>query len=152
MTSTGSIDILNIPLLVKKSHESAKLPVRMTNLSAGYDICSLNEVYLLPHKTQLVDSGISIRMPHDYYCEVKIRSSIGIKNIILTASIIDADYSNNIKICMHNLTDEIYKIPAGERVAQLIFHKYTQFVDVKEVDELPAISNNNRTGGFGSTN
>lgn len=58
------------------------------------------------------------------------------------------DYRNEYIVALHNDTDEIQTIQAGERIAQLILLPY-QDIDFKEVNEL---SNTDRgMGGFGST-
>lgn len=58
------------------------------------------------------------------------------------------DYRNEYIVALHNDTDEIQTIQAGERIAQLILLPY-QDIDFKEVNELH--DTDRGMGGFGST-
>jgi dUTP pyrophosphatase len=56
--------------------------------------------------------------------------------------IIDADYTDTIKVLLHNRTQGDWVIEAGDRIAQLVF------VTLVVGDDIPA---DERTGGLGST-
>lgn len=58
------------------------------------------------------------------------------------------DYRNEYIVALHNDSNEIMTVQAGERIAQLVILPY-QDIDFKEVDEL---SDTDRgSGGFGSS-
>jgi dUTP pyrophosphatase len=79
---------------------------------------------------------------------VEDRSGLALKGICTLAGLIDSGYRGEIKVIVVNLGAEVYKIQAGDRIAQLrlsLCHP-AEFV---EVDELQ--SSIRGEGGFGST-
>lgn len=129
------------------------LPVRGTSFSAGYDICSIEEVTIQPGSTKILSTGIKAYMQNDEVLEIYIRSSIGIKKHLMLANvvgIIDSDYYNNeaneghIMIALHNYGNTEVVISQGERIVQGIFKKYLVANEI-EVNKV-------RSGGIGSTN
>jgi dUTPase len=71
---------------------------------------------------------------------------------MLNAGIIDSDYTDEIKLVLANISNKTFILHEYERVGQMIFKEYKVFERIMEVNELPSIENNNRIGGFGSTN
>lgn len=104
-------------------------------------------------KPYLVPTGIKAYMQHDEVLMLFNRSSGPLKRRLILPNgvgIIDADYYNNaanegeifVQLINYGLTD--YHIHKGERIAQGIFVPYL----IADDEERPQ---NNRTGGFGST-
>ncbi|MEG1412192.1 MAG: dUTP diphosphatase [Acidaminococcaceae bacterium] len=130
------------------------LPVRQTQLSAGYDFSLPQAVTLLPQQLMLVPTGIKAYMQKDEYLGIHIRSSLAVKKqlfLVNNQGIIDADYYNNedneghIMLAVRNLGTEPVILAQGERIAQGIFYKYLTVDD--DVSEVKTV----RGGGFGST-
>lgn len=139
---------------VKKLNPDAKLPVALTDGSAGYDICALEKVSLVKGaKPTLVHTGLSIEVESDKPVAILLmeRSSMGKRGINLSNSVglIDQDYRGEYLLCMQNTCgSDIEIINAGDRVAQLVIVPIEK-PGVVEVEEL---SDTRRgTGGFGST-
>ena len=137
------------------------LPKRKTKYSAGYDVCSNEEVCIKLGETKLVSLGIAldqewIRKNTDKtfreqnYWGLHIRSSLALKGLIVgnSVGIIDIDYPDEIKIILHNSTTESKSISKGDRIAQLILHQHN---GIKILNTLFSVDKN-RKGGFGSTN
>lgn len=126
------------------------LPRRATKGSCGYDFKIPYDVTIQPGQTVIVDSGIQLEdgdLGEDYYLELVVRSSLGIKRALTlanTVGIIDSDYRDTIKIALTTTRDTPIIINCGERVMQGIIHKYYLFPnEIKPEAE--------RTGGVGST-
>jgi len=86
-------------------------------------------------------------IPQGWFGQINPRSSMAVKRIRVGARVVDADYRGNIKINIHNDSDETYEIMKGDRIAQIIFMPCLQ--SIVQVDEL---DNSDRgSGGFGST-
>ena len=69
-------------LLFKKLNSEAKLPIRMTENAAGYDLFALNEtVAIHPYKCVRVDTGIAVEFPKGYYGTVQGRSSLSLQHL-----------------------------------------------------------------------
>ena len=138
---------------IKKSYNNIVMPKRKTKFSAGYDISCPIDITIQPNEVKLIPTGLTCKMQDDYYLELVIRSSIGIKkriNLVNQQGIIDADYFHNldneghILIVIQNNNNKEVTIKSGERIVQGIFHRYYLAVE----DEI----NEKRVGGIGSTN
>lgn len=133
----------------------AKLPLRAHYSDAGADLFAwfghdLANAYIeiMPQEQKLVDTGIAVKIPTGFAGFVYNRSSQGKKGIQIPHSvgIIDSDYRGTIKVILKNLSNEVYKIEAGDRIAQLVIQKVelAQFHDIWNDTQ-------RGTGGFGST-
>lgn len=149
-------DMTNNYLLVKKLHEDAIVPIKSTNYAAGFDLHAIQCGVVPARGRDIISTGISIRIPRAddggyIYGSIRSRSGLSIKyGIEVGAGVIDADYSGEVKIVLHNHSDEDFLYRKSDRIAQLILEKYAT-PPVCEVKELPPIKDNNRQGGFGST-
>jgi len=144
---TDSADIL----LVKKLHPDAKLPMRQTTGSAGYDLYSLTDGIIIANSRLLIKTGIAIKLPSGTYGRIASRSGLSVKKgIEVGAGVIDEDYRYDVGVLLHNHGDTPFVFDKHTRIAQLII---TPIVtpDVEEITEFEEDFENNRTGGFGST-
>lgn len=131
----------------KLNHKDAQLPKRGTDGAAGFDLYAPERVDIPAGASYLVDTGVSMAIPEKYMGQINPRSSMAVKKIRVGARIIDSDYRGNVKINLHNDSDETYEIVKGDRIAQICFMQVlTDFVEVDELDDTV------RDGGsFGST-
>lgn len=124
------------------------IPTHQTLYSAGADVCASESVTIEPGQVKLVSTGAYV--PADTHhlnvvIMLAIRSSIALKRGLSLANgvgIIDADYTDEIKVMLHNHSDKPAAIEAGERIAQLVAVPFARIYPVKSEE---------RTGGFGST-
>lgn len=139
--------------VVSTVNSLVNLPTRGSAHSAGYDICSLQEHIIRPNQTVTIRTGIKAYMPADEYLDLRVRSSLGIKQQLMLAtcaSVIDSDYYDNpdnegeIMVVLHNFGNITRHISSGERIVQGIFTKYF----LADNDN----ATKKRTGGTGSTN
>ena len=133
-----------------------KLPVRGSAKSAGYDIFNNTgaEIVVEPGEmTPIIKTGIKSYMQDGEYLEIVPRSSMRKTSTRLanTVGVIDSDYYNNsdnegeIGIFLHNQSESILRIKAGDSFVQGIFKQF--LLGDGDSFENGAI----RTGGFGST-
>ena len=95
------------------------------------------------------NTGIAIRPPKHTYGRIASRSGLVLKhNIETKAGVIDADYTGNITVILHNFSNKPYTVKKGDRIAQLILEQH-KIVQTKEATSLP--TTNRGTNGFGST-
>lgn len=142
-------------LQIQKLHDHAKIPIRATNHAAGYDLYSLEEGSILPHSKSLIRTGIAIKLPKirnfKIYGNIRSRSGLSVKNgIEVGAGVIDEDYHDEIYILLHNHSDIQFNYLKHQRIAQLVLEVIVT-PTIIEVEELKKDFNNNRKGGFGST-
>lgn len=137
----------------KETYNSYNLPVRHTNCSAGYDFESILSFELQPGEIKKIPTGIKVQMNQDEMLMIVVRSSTGFKYNVRMCNqvgIIESDYYNNSSneghmwIALQNEGTEVFKVEAGDRVAQGIFVKFLTVDDEEKID-------NERNGGLGST-
>jgi dUTP pyrophosphatase len=119
-------------------------PTRATKHSAGYDLRSQLDIIIHAGATVGIDTGTLAIFPPHLCAMVCSRSGLALRGLAVANApgIIDADYTDTIKVLLHNRTQGDWIIEAGDRIAQLVF---TPFV---VGDDVPA---DERTGGLGST-
>lgn len=163
------------PIVIELLHEDARPPVRATRGSAGYDLCAyLNgrSVDCSDGRTQwsiaaladggrptivlpagamaLVPLGFRARLPEGYEAQVRPRSGATFKKglaIPNAPGTIDSDFPDEWRVIVRNATDQPLTIEHGERIAQMVLHRY---------EVLPFVHgtvgrSTERGGGFGST-
>lgn len=143
---------------IKKLHPDAVLPTQGSAAAAGYDLYSVDTLCIEPGETRLIHTGFAIEIPNGFWGGIYARSGLATKKGLRPANcvgVIDSDYRGEIMVAIHNDSDSIQHIDAGDRIAQLVFHQQVSIIpdekgDLWEmVDEL---SNTDRaSGGFGST-
>lgn len=141
-------------VLIKKLVNSAKIPTRGSNGSAGYDLYAVVDgdfIQINPHTTVTIGTGIALAIPEGYYGDIYPRSGLATREGLRLANcvgVIDQDYRGEIKIAIHSDANTTRFIMPGERIAQIVFKKYEP-VNFEEVLQLPTTSRGE--GGFGST-
>lgn len=136
-------------LLFKKLDESAILPTRGKPGDAGLDLYSIEHVNLLPGEMLPVRTGLAVQLPEGHYGAVKGRSGLAFKDAITAFDgTVDENYRGEIRALLINISDRVYDIYPGDRIAQLIVVPY-KTLKPAFTDEL---SNTERgMDGFGSS-
>ena len=140
---------------VKKIYKDAKMPSHGSTEAAGYDLYAYTKDYdeclIHAHSTQLVGTGLVMAIPEGYFGAVFARSGLASKRGLRPANcvgLIDSDYRGEIKVALHNDTDELQKFENGERIAQIVILPCppVRFVETDSLDGTVR-----GEGGFGST-
>lgn len=140
---------INIKLL----NENAKVPTRGSEYAAGYDLyaATAKDIGIAPHKTVKVGTGISVELPNGTFGAIFARSGLATNKGLRPANCVgvcDSDYRGEYIVAIHNDTDEMMTIAAGERIAQLIVMPFVA-IEFNTVEELTETQRGD--GGFGST-
>lgn len=136
---------------IKRLRDTAVIPTRGSEKAAGYDLYATANYDIAPHSTVKVGTGISIALPDNSFGAIFARSGLATKKGLRPANCVgvcDSDYRGEYIVPLHNDTDEMMSIEAGERIAQLIVMPFIP-VEFEEVDELDETERG--VGGFGST-
>ena len=127
------------------------LPEYSTIMSAGMDLRAFIEhpIVLRSLNRVLIPTGLYIEIPEGYEAQVRPRSGLAIKNgitVLNSPGTLDADYRGEIGVILINLSNEPFFINSGDRIAQLVFHKYekAEFVEVERLSKTER-----GEGGFG---
>jgi deoxyuridine 5'-triphosphate nucleotidohydrolase len=108
---------------VQLVHENARHPTLGTEGAAGYDVHAAESYIVEPNQTVCVDTGVRVKMG-TCYGRLADRSSVAVrKNLVVTEGIVPAGFDGILVVPMYNFGEEIRRIDAGDRVAQLIFEK-----------------------------
>ena len=130
------------------------LPRYATPLSAGMDVrANIDEAVILrPLERAMIPTGLSIELPEGYEMQIRPRSGLAAKHgitVLNSPGTIDADYRGEIRVILVNLSNEEFRIEAGERIAQMVVAKveYCKFIETENVKAIGG----DRGGGFGSS-
>lgn len=139
---------------VRRLRESAKLPFRATEGSAGMDLYACNDspVTLGAGEKAVIPTGIAIELPSaELAAFVFARSGLAIKHgigLLNGVGVIDSDYRGEICVGVINQLAEPYTIAPDERIAQLVIMPVSLInpVEAQSLDDTAR-----GEGGFGST-
>lgn len=129
------------------------LPAYETIASAGMDLRAVlaEPVVLKPLERAIIKTGLFIELPVGYEAQVRPRSGLAAKNgitVLNSPGTIDADYRGEVGVILVNLSNELFTVNHGERVAQLVIAKHEQAA----WETVEVLSDTHRgAGGFGST-
>lgn len=140
-------------LKFKKLNNLAKTPTKGSDYAAGYDLYAATEynIIIQPHQTVKIGTGIATAIPQGYFGGIFARSGLATKKGLAPANkvgVIDSDYRGELIVALHNDTDIVQEVAAGDRIAQLIILPFVSvnFIQVDDLDDTERGS-----GGFGST-
>jgi dUTP pyrophosphatase len=162
-------------IVIELLHDDAEPPRRATQGSAGYDLCAyLNgrsvecsdgarrwtiaaegaegeqRIVLAPGAMALIPLGFKARLPNGYEAQIRPRSGAAFKKglgIPNAPGTVDSDFPDEWRVIVRNTTAHPLEIAHGERIAQMVLHRY---------EVLPFVPgqvgvSTERVGGFGST-
>ena len=144
---------MNPMVLYKRLNDLAIMPTKGSEYSAGYDLYAAieSDIVIAPHKTVMIGTGLAFGIPPYTFMGIFARSGLATKKGLRPANcvgVVDSDYRGEVKVALHNDSDEVMTVESGERIAQAIVLPFYQ-IGLEEVDEL---SDTDRgEGGFGST-
>jgi len=142
--------MMNIKIVNKSNHP---LPTYSTLMSAGMDLRAfiVKPVMLAPLDRFLIPTGLYISLPQGYEAQIRPRSGLAIKNgitVLNTPGTIDADYRGEIGVIIINLSQDVFVINDGDRIAQMVIAKH-ETVKWELCDSLDETTRG--AGGFGHT-
>jgi len=136
-------------LNIKKLHSDAVLPSFAHESDAGMDIYSLEEVSIQPNERVQIKTGLAFEVPDGYVGLVWDKSGLSHKYGLKTlGGVLDSGYRGELFVGLINLSQEVYVLEKGHKVAQLLIQKieHPLIVEVAELSETKR-----GKGGFGST-
>jgi len=152
---------MKIKIINKSNFE---LPKYETKGSVGMDIkANINEsIKLIKNKQVLIPTGLYVELPkplidnytgegYGYEIQIRPRSGLSAKHGIIVVNspgTIDCDYRGEIKVILMNLSDNVYTVKKGDRIAQMVVNRFERVL-WNDVDEINETSRND--GGFGHT-
>lgn len=135
-----------------RTHEDAVLPSQGSDEAAGFDLTTIEDVYLDPCAYKVTDTGWKVAIPTGYEGQVRPRSGLAAKQgvtVLNSPGTIDSDYRGDLKVIVSNTTKRLVKLDAGTRIAQLVVKRVPE-VEVVEVESFEETTERGEKG-FGST-
>lgn len=133
------------------NNSNNELPKHQTQGSAGVDLRSniAMSIFIRPNERMLIPTGLHMQPEEDgYEIQIRPRSGLSMKGIMVAFGTVDNDYTGEIKVCVYNLSGEMFRIDPGDRIAQAVLAKHERF----EFEQVSELSETERgTNGFGST-
>lgn len=123
--------------------------VKGHDTDSGYDLKTKYAFKLLPNETKLIPTSLFLELDKNIEAQVRPKSSISAKNILVYFGTVDSDYRGEVKVIMRNLNDYGVEFEAGQKIAQIVFNEKTEVF----LEQTEDISNDTQrgAGGFGST-
>src|SRR3954471_3604115 len=162
-------------IVIELLHDDALPPRRATSGSAGYDLCAyltgrtvdcsdgqrqwkepttshddVARVTLPAQAMALIPLGFKATLPNGFEAQIRPRSGAAFKKglgIPNAPGTVDSDFPDEWRVIVRNTTDRPLELAHGERIAQMVLHRYEVLPFV--VGRV-AVSTE-RLGGFGST-
>ena len=140
-------------ILIKRLSKDVALPKYETEGSSGLDLAANTnkQIKILPGKSEIISTGLAVAIPKNFEIQIRPRSGLAAKSqisVLNTPGTIDADYRGELKVILINLSDKVFVVEKGLRIAQMVLCPVVK-ATLKEVTEL---DNTERgSGGFGST-
>ena len=142
-----------IEILIKRLSKNVILPRYETEDSSGLDLAANidEQIKILPGKSEIIPTGLAVAIPKNFEIQIRPRSGLAAKNqvsVLNTPGTIDADYRGESKVILINLSNKVFIVEKGLRIAQMVVCPVIK-VSLKEVTKLEITERG--SGGFGST-
>jgi len=139
-------------LKIYRISENAIFPKFATQQSACFDLSAYGD-HVVPAKHSIaIPTGLILDIPEGYSVRVHPRSGLAYKKgitLLNAEGIIDSDYTDELKIILHNTSNIDFIIYHGDRIAQGELVKSLDYT-LEECYTTPT-QKTDRVGGFGST-
>ena len=140
-------------ILIKRLSKDVALPKYETEGSSGLDLAANTnkQIKILPGKSEIIPTGLAVAIPKNFEIQIRPRSGLAAKSqisVLNTPGTIDADYRGELKVILINLSDKVFVVERGLRIAQMVLCPVVK-ARLKEVTELEDTERG--SGGFGST-
>ncbi|MDP3837217.1 MAG: dUTP diphosphatase [bacterium] len=126
----------------------AKLPVRAHASDAGLDLFACEDCSIPAYGQDAIATGLRFSIPEGYVGLIWDKSGLASQGFKTMGGVIDASYRGEIKVVFKNLSEDIYHVQAGQKIAQLLIQK----IETPSVEEGPIdVGDGRGEKGFGST-
>ena len=137
-------------LKVKRLKSNIKLPIKMKEGDAGFDVFSTENVTIGPGERYNFSLGFALEIPIGNVVLIQERSGMANNNGVLTiGNVIDSGYRGECHAILFNSSQLSIQIKKGQKIAQLLLLFGYTGKNIEEVEELSDTERGNN--GFGST-
>ena len=119
----------------KKLHKDAIPFAYSRNYDACMDMFTYEDVYISPHSTKIIPTGISLEIPPGYEGIVRGRSGLASKGIQVHIGTVDETYRGDVGVIVTNTNAHGYNFTKGARIAQFTIKPVIR-IELEETDTL----------------
>lgn len=146
--SNRKSEIKNLKLHIERLSPIAKLPSRAHQCDAGLDLFAADYYSIFPGEQAIIKTGVKMAIPDGCAGFIWDKSGIAKNSMHSLAGIIDAGFRGELTVNLINLSQDIYNISPGQKVAQIIIQK----IELPEIVEKKISDKTDRGEGcLGST-
>jgi len=132
---------------------NGRLPEKaQADCDAGFDIYTPEDIIIRPGQIKKIPLGFKMKFAAQSYAKIEPKSGLAVQGLEVLGGVIDSGYRGEVCVVITNLNWETQaiEIKAGEKIAQIVMHPYTNSYKISRVD---IIKNDTKRGigGFGST-
>lgn len=111
-----------VDIEVIENRYNVPLPYKATKGSVGYDITATCEKELEPFQAKILMTGLRLSIPENIELQIRMRSSLALKNIIIcnAPATIDSDFTGEIGIILMSLNKIPVYLHRGDKICQLV--------------------------------
>jgi dTMP kinase len=135
-------------LAAEKVAPQAKLPTKAHIGDAAYDLYANDYYSIPPYGQALVATGIKLAIPDGYAGLIWDKSGLAASGIKTMGGVIDSNYRGEIKVVTKNLSEEIFNVIPGQKIAQILIQRV---MDLEISEEEISDDTARQAKGFGSS-
>ena len=111
--------------------KEAKIPQRKHYSDTGADIEMPYDGGVLPGSTIVIKCGFGLEIPNGHTARMQVRTSIAQKGIMIQGCAIDAGYTGELHMIIHNISKEYFSWTKGDRLCYIEVYpvQYPEFVE-----------------------
>lgn len=98
-----------------------------------------------PNETKVIKLGFGIEIPNGYTGRMQVRTSIARKGIMIQGCAIDAGFTGELSMILHNISTEVFTWNDGDRLG------YIEIYPVVYPDFVESLGEKREDKAFGST-
>lgn len=105
--------------------DGAYMPEKAHRDDAGYDLRTPKRVVVHRGSSAVIDTGVHIEIPSGMYGKLESKSGLNVNHSVVShGGVIDSGYTGSIKAKMYNHGGNDYVFEKGDKVVQIIFHRF----------------------------
>lgn len=125
--------------------EDVEIPTRKHYSDTGLDVPMRMSGVIQPFETLVIPLGFGILVPNGYTARLQVRTSLAKEGLFIQNCAIDAGYTGEISLILHNLSQKLYVWKEGDRLGYIEVYPAVYPELVEDLGE------ERKNNGFGST-
>ena len=132
-------------VVVELEHKNAKMPQKAHITDACYDLYACEDLSVYPGESKIADLGFRLQLSEGWEAQIRGRSGLAKRGFMVHFGTIDHLYRKNVGVLVYNISQSVWSITSGDRIAQLYIGR------VWNSELIAGAVQETERGGFGST-